>query len=357
MRKVFEKRNVNVMLEHNNDIYYSWSSQQKISYIGDKISKISNTGEEVLLEIQNYGLSSFYEYLVFTKDSSGSELYIYDLDKIINEFKNKAIIDGRHKLKSSLIVGIEIDDEIIKHRLTKDLSLEPLRVSCNIIINDIYLSKKKRTPGLLARKDECNKNKWQADLSQIGLYKKMDGTIAEQNEIDGELLYNEELKFIYVPMAGGQLVALEADSGQIIWIKEHIVRRDKQLTSGKYSIIDNSIYKTDGASIIEISAKEGEVLKKLYFEDIQNSLNRIKDLNDNFICTGPINVYSDVIVLFAVRKCQIVILNRQTLELIDFVHIPNIPGIPNSKKSIVWHNNQLHILDLENTLHIFGKET
>lgn len=273
----------------------------------------------------------------------------------------KSIEEGFNLL--SLKIGLEQNNYLIPNRNTRTLwsidNLLELRDSgkyCKIdyTMGACFISCSKSS--IMMRNGFVKDVYWQTDFSEIGQYQKMDGTIAEQNEIDGEFFYCETLNLIYVPLAGGQLVALNTENGEIIWIKEHLVRRDGRLTSGKYGIFGDSIYKTDGLSIIELSAKTGEILKKLYFEDIQDVLNEIKNLNDNFICSGPINIYDDLLVLFSVRKSQIIVLSRKSFELEEFIHIPNIPGIPNSKDSIAWNNNKLYVLDMDNILHIFKKE-
>jgi hypothetical protein len=180
---------------------------------------------------------------------------------------------------------------------------------------------------------------WQTDLSQIGANIKLDNSKANNNEIDGELFGSETLGLVYVPMAGGQLVALDINTGNVVWVCS-------TKGNGRYAIFEDKIYK-ESDNLYVIDAASGAIIQQKDFEQI---------IPEYFVPSGPVWVYPDVLILLSVREAKVALLNRETLELEDLVHIPNVPGIPHSKDVIVWNDNKLYVLDMERTLHIFEKE-
>lgn len=157
------------------------------------------------------------------------------------------------------------------------------------------------------------------------------------NEIDGDILAYQNL--VFVPFRGGQLLALNAVDGSVAWFWEH----DRY---GSSRIIDNKIYKHDGSQIFEIDALTGTTLRNMKYSD--NPL--LKDFN----AAGPFVAYPDVLISTKVYNGQICIIDRHTFEVFDFYSIGQ--KIPNTTDAIVWHQNKLYVLDLDNTLHIFEKE-
>ncbi|BDC98857.1 hypothetical protein [Persicobacter psychrovividus] len=158
----------------------------------------------------------------------------------------------------------------------------------------------------------------------------------EPNEIDGELFRYQGL--LYVPLKGGQLLALNASDGKKSWIWEH----DRL---GAYGIVGDKIYKQDGKEVFEIDANNGGLLKSKKFSD--------DALLVDFHATGPIWVYPDVIIVVDVLSGKICMLDRLSLKVIEFFTINK--KLPFSNNAIVWNAGKLHILDLENTLHIFDQ--
>lgn len=183
---------------------------------------------------------------------------------------------------------------------------------------------------------------WQEDVSTFrrNIRKHRDtGEILsdEPNEIDGELFSYEGL--IYVPLKGGQLLALNASDGKMVWIWEH----DRL---GAYGIEGDKIYKQDGKEVFEIDALNGSLLKS-------TKLSNDPSMHD-FHASGPIWVYQDIIVVADVLSGKICMLDRLSFEVLDFFTINK--KLPFNNDTIIWHENKLYVLDLENTLHIFEKE-
>lgn len=144
---------------------------------------------------------------------------------------------------------------------------------------------------------------------------------------------------IYVPLTGGQLVALYAESGEKAWLWEHH-------RTGTYQILGEYIYKQDGLSIFEIKTSDG-------------TLNREKKFNDDpmvegFHASGPLWVYEDVIIVCDVLYGKICMMDRSTLDVIEFFSLEK--KLINSENAIAWHQEKLYVLDIDNTLHIFERE-
>lgn len=158
----------------------------------------------------------------------------------------------------------------------------------------------------------------------------------DPNEIDGELFSYKGL--LYVPLKGGQLLALDASDGKKAWIWEH----DRL---GAYGIVDDKIYKQDGKEVFEIDAHNGRLLKSKKFSD--------EALLIGFHASGPIWVYHDVIVVVDVLSGKICMLDRLSFKVLEFFTINK--KLPFDNHAIIWNADKLHILDLENTLHIFER--
>lgn len=158
----------------------------------------------------------------------------------------------------------------------------------------------------------------------------------DPNEIDGELFSYKGL--LYVPLKGGQLLALNASDGKKAWIWEH----DRL---GAYGIVGDKVYKQDGKEVFEIDAHNGMLLKSKKFSD--------EALLIGFHASGPIWVYQDIIVVADVLSGKICILDRLSFEVLDFFTINK--KLPFNNDTIIWHENKLHVLDLENILHIFER--
>jgi outer membrane protein assembly factor BamB len=143
---------------------------------------------------------------------------------------------------------------------------------------------------------------------------------------------------IYVPLTGGQLVALFAETGEKAWLWAHN-------RTGTYQILGEYIYKHDGISFFEINASNG-------------TLNREKKFNDDpmiegFHASGSLWVYEDVVVVCDVLNGKICMLDRNSLDVIEVFSLDK--KLINSERTIVWHKEKLYVLDIDNTLHIFER--
>jgi len=183
---------------------------------------------------------------------------------------------------------------------------------------------------------------WKVDVTNYGR------DIAKNPET-GEVLWDNlngikddlfaDNKNIYVPLKGGQLLALDGGTGEKVWMWEHP-------RNGVFAIQGEYIYKQDGLTIFEINTRNGV-------------LNREKNFNDDvlvekFHASGPLWVYEDLIIVCDVLYGKICLLNRSTLEVEDFFSLNK--KLVNSKNAIIWNDNKLYVLDIEQTLHIFEKD-
>lgn len=165
----------------------------------------------------------------------------------------------------------------------------------------------------------------------------------------GEILWNKPNEIherplgdnakIYVPLTGGQLAAIYTETGEKAWLWEHNRK-------GTYQILGEYVYKQDGLSIFEINKSNG-------------TINREKKFNDDpmvvgFHASGPLWVYEDVIIVCDVLYGKICMLDRTTLNVIEFFSLEK--KLINSENAIVWHHEKLYVLDIDNSLHIFERE-
>jgi len=156
----------------------------------------------------------------------------------------------------------------------------------------------------------------------------------KSNEIDGELFASES--FLYVPLRGGQLLAVDAATGEQKWLWEH----DRLGAYGKQGDI---IYKQDGKSLYVIDALNGDLIKSKRFSE--------EVILIDFHASGPIWIYQDVIIVVDVLSGKVCILDILTLNALDYFTINK--KIPFDLDALTLHEDKLYILDLENTLYVF----
>ena len=173
-------------------------------------------------------------------------------------------------------------------------------------------------------------NLWQKDISSYGRYINLREE-QQPNEIDGELMSFENL--LFVPLRGGQLIALDVKKGEEVWMLE-------QNISGQYAIIEDRIYKKNRI-LYEIEAHSGEILRQ-------------KEDWNGFISAGPIWAYDDMLIIVNILEGDIILFDRKTFEIKDKINIGN--RMAHWKDNIIWRDNKLYVLDLNNTLHIFENE-
>lgn len=180
---------------------------------------------------------------------------------------------------------------------------------------------------------------WQTDISSYGKYINLRDE-QQPNEIDGDLMGYENL--LFVPLRGGQLLALDVDTGEKVWIQDYNNGR-----SGFYTLYNDKIYKHDGLSLMEINAVTGEKIREMIFPEYKEN-----DLK-TFYALHYFWVYNDVIIMYG-HKNRIALIDRECFNITEILVLP--ASLPASKDNIIWHDNKLYVLDLTNTLHIYERE-
>lgn len=180
---------------------------------------------------------------------------------------------------------------------------------------------------------------WQTDISTFGRYLNLRGE-QQPNEIDGDLMGYENL--LFVPMKGGQLLALDVETGEKVWIQDYNNGR-----SGFYTLYSDKIYKHDGLSLIEIDVITGARIREMIFPEY-----KADDLK-TFYALHYFWVYDDIIIMYG-HKNRIAIINRESFQIIKIMELP--ASLPASKDNVIWHDNKLYVLDLTNTLHVYERE-
>lgn len=274
---------------------------------------------------------------LFAIEGSCKNIVLFDEEKVFN-ISNGPLIHSKLPIiyygKSDFMpLGmLLIDSEL-------NIEQKEIRNIYSIRVDDFYFNKSNKSVFSYGGDHVMN---YEVDIGNYGrnIKKHRDtGEILsdEPNEIDGELFSYQKL--VYVPLKGGQLLALNASDGKKVWMWEH----DR---AGAYDMAGGSIYKQDGKEIFKIDAASGNLIKSAKFSEV--------DALDGFHASGPIWAYEDIIVVVDVLSGKICLLNRFNLEVIDFFTIKQ--KLPFNKDAIAWHDNKLYALDLENTLHILERE-
>ncbi len=217
--------------------------------------------------------------------------------------------------------------------------------------------------------NEDNSIKWQINISNIDVLNLENEEKNNCNKIalEIDLHCSEEFGLIYVPLTGKQLLAINAENGEIVWVKQYKTYEFKdEYSLGNLAIKENYIYKHDGFTLSKIDAQSGEIVKTVIFTEIP-ALANIYNRNDvvftiknrylnAFNASSPVVINDDFIIIWYPPDSNIAIFKTENLEFYDFVHIPNVTGVAHMDSVVSFHNNKLYVKDIDNTLHIFEKE-
>jgi outer membrane protein assembly factor BamB len=304
--------------------------------------KITGNKSEMFFDEPAWYFTTFKSKLFIQKEN-GIDLITYDGKKDETVLKGNYFLSSIPQNLSEYLKFSKRDENFEQTFFLLDINYNLLQVKqlYDLKIEDYFIYK-----GFSKTNVDCytasEEQKWHFEASQYGRIISRHRDTGEiltnrPNEIDGDIFGYQNL--VFVPLRGGQLLALNAVDGSVAWFWEH----DRYCSS---RIIDNKIYKHDGSQIFEIDALTGTTLRNMKYSD--NPL--LKDFN----AAGPFVAYPDVLILTKVYNGQICIIDRHTFEVFDFYSIGQ--KIPNTTDAIVWHQNKLYVLDLDNTLHIFEKE-
>ncbi len=318
--------------------------EKKIISDGDGIYLINDKN---IQEIVNEKITVFKPFnkgiLYNTMPEMETQLKFYDFNKIITLTEDPYYFDPLSNRYSGGILLSNFDKEGKEHYYFMDyeFNIKELPDFYQIKIKDKYIQYSKKG-SIKAFQDKTFSIVWQTDIRQFGKYifrdRKTGEILAERdNEIQhAPLAYNN---LLIVPLIGGQLVALDIETGEKVWMYEG------ERIFGRYELYENRIYRNSGNSIQEISVDNGKLIKDKKFKD--------DPLISNYNATGEFLVNRNVIVLKD-SPAKIVVLNRETFEVMDYIKMDARLG--SLKNNLVWHNNHLYVLDISNNLYIFEKE-
>lgn len=184
--------------------------------------------------------------------------------------------------------------------------------------------------------DELENLIWETDISRFGSAGEFqnDKLVEVPNSIDRKILGSE--KNVIVPLMNGHLLALNAATGEKAWQLE--------LPSTGFCLsYKDRLYKHDGKTIYEIDVNTGALIKEIAFE---------KDaIAEGFYASDWFWLNEEYIILKNIMNGDILILDRLEMKVVKLVETGT--NLASSDANLIWHNAQLYLIDLDDTLHIF----
>ena len=176
---------------------------------------------------------------------------------------------------------------------------------------------------------------YQIDINEhippFGIVKKKDSLV---------ILASENL--ILIPIENGQLYALNIEDGSLKWATKF-----EGVLGGDYELYEDKIYRNTGDFLMEIDIHSGNLLRTIEYK-------KFSELKDMFGITGNFRIYDDYIILKDQIRGYVIMLDRKTLELAEFVDVGC--RLPSGMGGIHWCNKQLYVVDYRNhILNIYQK--
>jgi outer membrane protein assembly factor BamB len=323
------------LLDRINNIFYIIENKNKCYVFGNSYCDSNKTNYN--LSIEDLGKILFWNNKIFISGKEFGEIKVFDEHfNILHTFPEGMNLN--HCFITD--VGLNLPSRISKSfwRINDDLTITILNFiknyhrDVNGLIFNINLEK-----SIEVYNFGSEMPLWQIDTSQYGVYKEPidDGFIEHLNTIDRPIFRDENC--VYVPMKGGQLLALNALDGSLKWMLE-------MPYSGFYGIYEDRIYKNSDNILYEIDAKSGSILRSLEYK-------HLKKLKGLFGFSADFRVYEDYIVLKDQIRGWVAMFDRKTMTL---AHLAETGSRIGSDASYFhWIDNKLYVLDRDNTLHIF----
>jgi outer membrane protein assembly factor BamB len=349
MKKIKTLKQVREFLPYKNKMLASICFSKLPSPIGIRPEAIIDCeNEEIIMKEQTMKFNLFSDKLFYQLEQTG-DIYIFDFKKstLFLEQQGKEIIsllysDGK-EVKSSILFGKRIDNNTLNEdyfEIKFDLSIEKTNYYYNYNnINGVDVFKIGRNNQIIYGEKD-GEPLWQVDVTHTGECYNDAGELQPKNELYEPLFGSELYGYVYAPLKGGQLVAFNVTDGTLAW-------SSATKYSGRYAIYGDRIYKMSDCFYV-IDASNGVLLHTLDIEKISP----IK-----FAPNGQPIVFEDIIVLYGSYDGTVLLLNRETLEVMDYVKIEDGVGIPYSPICIKWHCNKLYIKDSQSRLHIYENVT
>jgi outer membrane protein assembly factor BamB len=325
MNRITQIENIYQIIEHKN----------KCFIFGDNYCK--SDGTDYNLSLSERGCILFWsENFLLSGKEFGEIKVLNERFNEIHHFEEGMNLSYNLELNGDLILPNRITKSFWK--ITPDLKIIDLhfianyhRVINNLIFN-IFLENR-----IDVFEFGLETPLWQIDTSLYGVFKEPidNGFTEHPNTIDRPIFGDENC--VYVPMKGGQLLALNASDGSLKWMLE-------MEYSGFYGIYEDRIYKNSNHTLYEIDSKSGSILRSLEYR-------YLKELKGLFGFSADFRVYEDYIILKDQLRGWVAMFDRKTMTL---AHLAETGSRIGSDASFFhWLDNKLYVLDKENTLHIF----
>lgn len=317
----------------------------KFNKLKDKVviinadGEVSDTNRIKLFKGYQFEYIQPFSNLIVGFSKQKTKLFCFDLDfNLINEIlgyyphlsykssDTKFVLTKKEQKKRTTVV---FDNNFNR----SELKIKPYQVIGNtyIVRNNIEITVYNEAEKKLWEINIKNKGKanvWNSELKK---------EVEEENSISGDLLnYNDEIAI--VPLKGGQLLAVEMNSGSEKWFYNAILTQ-------RQVIFEDRIYGIASESIVEIDANNGELLREIDLKPVKEEY--------GYYPTGQLEVFKEYLFSYA-PDGQIAMFNRDSLLLEDFIQFEGT--IPNAHGHLIWHNNKLYVHTWGDVLLIFKKE-
>jgi len=183
---------------------------------------------------------------------------------------------------------------------------------------------------------------WKVDVSVFESPKRFDkhGRDRGANKVDATSGPCGTASNVFLPLKYGQLLALNAADGSLIWSKDYM---------GSYNCFDNRLYYLNGPELYEIDIETGNTIQVIEF--------RKHITKTGLQMIHPFKVYDDVILLHG-SQSTVVLMDRKKFEIIDWFQ-PNgweSTAIASNRSVFHWWNNCVYVVDMNEVLHIYALE-
>ena len=155
----------------------------------------------------------------------------------------------------------------------------------------------------------------------------------EPNYISGSPFSDNDNLFI--PLEGGQLVALNINNGEFKWMLE-------QKINGSYIYHSGSIYKKNSKEIFKINPITGSVDRQLNFYEAE--------ISNGLLSTQPFWITNDYIFVCDTLNGTLCQIDKDEFEVVAILKINS--KIPNSTNSMIVIEDSAYLIDLDNNLHL-----
>lgn len=336
MREIGKLNNINQILTYGKTpIFSEWGNKNLWIF--------NDVGFEKIYEGSFYTGITFGGIFYFVK-KSGESVFIINNNKFeISEYLKGSWHINPYVAKSIpnvMQISRQIDDEYFYFLLnlngdfTKRKKIYKLGVGSEIVINNDHTN-------IFTYSNQDEKLIWQIDTSTYGFVKEPtdDGFEELPNKIDRPIFCDHST--LYVPMKGGQLIALNASDGSLKWMLEMEV-------SCTYEIFESKIYANNGDELFEIEARNGSILKSITYK----SFKKLKGL---FGITGEFRVYDEYVILRDQSRGWVLMFDRQNFSLVHMAETGQRLG--SDASHFHWLKYKLYVhCHRDNTLHIYEPE-